>query len=111
VLISKRRGRRHFDGPTEGAEKEKGKERAMKSAKWIYAALIAALAPTAGALAAPGTREEGMGMLMWAFLGFCALVIAAQAIPAIVMALSAVRGVAEGIREKRRATAESKAGA
>ena len=81
----------------------------MKPATKGYLAIIATLVPTANALAVTGTPEETTGLLVWAFLGFLALIVAVQVIPAAFMALSALKGVVEGVRERRRVTADSEA--
>lgn len=39
------------------------------------------------AFAASGVREDNSGLFVWVFLGFCALIIVAQLIPAIMVAL------------------------
>ncbi|MFU8858613.1 MAG: hypothetical protein ACNA8S_16605 [Deferrisomatales bacterium] len=62
-------------------------------------ATIATIANAATALAATGTRVDHSGIFVWAFLGFCALIVAAQVVPAILMAVGAVKGAAAGIRE------------
>lgn len=51
------------------------------------AALPAAAATTAG-------RADHSGILVWAFLGFCALIVVAQLVPALMMALGLVKGAA-----------------
>jgi len=48
----------------------------------FIAALIATLAG-GPALAATGGREDHSSMVVWAFLGFCALIVIAQLLPAI----------------------------
>jgi hypothetical protein len=39
------------------------------------------------AFAASGAREDNSGLLVWIFLGFCAVIIVAQLVPAIMVAL------------------------
>ncbi|TWJ32405.1 hypothetical protein [Geobacter argillaceus] len=39
------------------------------------------------AFAATGAREDNSGLFVWIFLGFCALIIVAQLVPAIMVAL------------------------
>lgn len=75
----------------------------MKTTKRIAATLITTLATAAPALAA-GTREDTSGIYVWVFLGFCALIVAAQIVPAALMVVGAAKGVAEGIRERTHAT-------
>lgn len=72
----------------------------------ILATAILAGATTAPAWAATG-RTDTSGILVWVFLGFCALIIMAQAVPALIMAVLAAKGVAEGLRERKTVTAET----
>ena len=78
----------------------------MKTLMKTYAAVIAAVTPTASALAATGPREDTTGLYVWVFLGVCALIVVAQVAPAIRMTAGAIKGVAEGIKERRAAKAE-----
>jgi len=71
------------------------------TARALYLTAIATAAPVATALAATGTRQDTSGIFVWAFFGFCALIVAAQVVPAILMAIGAAKGAVEGIREKR----------
>ncbi|UFS70935.1 hypothetical protein LPW11_01825 [Geomonas sp. RF6] len=48
------------------------------------------------AFAATG-RQDDSGIFVWAFLGFCALIVVAQVIPALLMMF----GLAKGITSKR----------
>jgi hypothetical protein len=48
------------------------------------------------ALAASGAREDNSGIFVWIFLGFCALIIVAQLMPAVLMML----GFAKGLRKE-----------
>jgi hypothetical protein len=76
------------------------------TAKRLLLTAAATVGPAATALAATGARADTSGLFVWAFLGFCALIVAAQVIPAILMALGAVKGLLEGIREKGTGLAE-----
>lgn len=78
----------------------------MKTLMKTYAAVIATLTPAASALAATGTREDTTGLYVWVFLGVCALIVVAQLAPAIMMTAGAIKGVTEGIKERRAAKAE-----
>lgn len=46
--------------------------------------------------AADATREDNSGLFVWIFLAFCALIVVAQLIPAIMMLL----GVAKGVKKE-----------
>lgn len=78
----------------------------MRELLIVSAGVLAAASPS---LAAGAGREDASGIFVWAFLGFCALIVAAQVVPAVLMMIGAARGVAEGIRERSRVPAEGKA--
>ncbi|MHB8764644.1 MAG: hypothetical protein ACYDA8_09980 [Deferrisomatales bacterium] len=66
------------------------------------ATLTAAILTTAtNALAATAGRVDTSGLYVWAFLGLCALIVTAQVVPAILMALGAARGVGEALAERK----------
>jgi hypothetical protein len=46
--------------------------------------------------AADAAREDNSGLFVWIFLAFCALIVVAQLIPAIMMLL----GVAKGVKKE-----------
>ncbi|MDW7712342.1 MAG: hypothetical protein SCH98_17890 [Deferrisomatales bacterium] len=56
-------------------------------------------AVTAATPALAAGRQDTSGLFVWAFLGFCALIVAAQVVPAILMMVGAARGVAKTIHE------------
>jgi len=43
--------------------------------------------------AASGAREDNSGIFVWIFLGFCALIIAAQLLPALLLMLGFAKGI------------------
>jgi len=53
-----------------------------------------------GAWAAAGTRTDASGVLVWAFLFFCALIVIAQLLPAALMLLGFKKGIVKGQTEK-----------
>ena len=63
------------------------------------ATLIATIAP-ATAFAASSAREDNSGFFVWVFLGFCALIIAAQVVPAALMFFGLVKGIASKTETK-----------
>ncbi len=65
----------------------------MKITSRIAAATLALSAFAAPAFAA-STRSDHSGIVVWAFLGFCALIVAAQLIPAILVMFGFAKGVA-----------------
>lgn len=60
----------------------------------VPGATVAVLIGSASAvLAATGAREDNSGLFVWVFLGFCALIIVAQLIPAIMVALGFAKAI------------------
>lgn len=55
------------------------------------------LGTVAPALAASGAREDNSGIFVWIFLGFCALIIVVQLLPAVMMML----GFAKGLKKEQ----------
>jgi len=55
-------------------------------------ATIAGIIAPATAFASSG-RTDDSGIFVWVFLGFCALIIVAQALPAILMMVGAAKSV------------------
>ncbi len=52
------------------------------------------LVPASAAFAATPAREDNSGIVVWAFLGICALIVVAQLVPAVMVMLGLVKGVA-----------------
>ncbi len=61
------------------------------------------LGTAAPALAASGAREDNSGIFVWIFLGFCALIVVAQLVPALLMML----GFAKGLKKEQPMAKES----
>lgn len=53
----------------------------------------------AGQAGAAGRVDDGSGMVIWGFLGFCALILVGQLLPALVSFLSAKKVVEQAIEE------------
>ena len=62
------------------------------------ATLIGILAPVS-AFAASGNVENS-GIFVWVFLGFCALIVVAQVIPAVLLLTGMVKGVVSVVKEE-----------
>ena len=63
-------------------------------------AAVATLVSAAPAFAAPANSEPS-GLLAWSFLGFCAVIVVAQVMPALMMIVGAVKGLlSEGSEAK-----------
>jgi hypothetical protein len=58
----------------------------------FFNALALSLTPVSLAMASGG-RVDNSGFFVWIFLGFCALIIVSQIIPALLMAVGIVKGV------------------
>ena len=62
---------------------------------------IAGFAPVA-AFASNGRADES-GFFVWVFLGFCALIVVAQVIPAVLLMCGLVKGVSQAVTQKKAA--------
>lgn len=63
------------------------------------ATILATIAP-ATALAATGTREDSSGIFVWVFLGFCALIVVAQVIPAVLLMFGMAKGIKSVVKDE-----------
>ena len=77
----------------------------MEKARIILTTLALSLAAVTPAFAASTTRVYSSGALVLVFLGFCALVVVAQLIPAIMTLVGMIKGYAENRNSE---TAEAK---
>ena len=66
----------------------------------LITTIVGTLAPVT-AMAATGAREDSSGIFVWVFLGFCALIVVAQVIPAVLMATGMVKGVVSVLNEEK----------
>lgn len=55
----------------------------MKNTTRVLLATVSLSLLSSPAWASPGVREDNSPMVIWAFLGFCALIVVAQVLPAI----------------------------
>jgi hypothetical protein len=62
---------------------------------------IAGIIAPATAMAATGMREDNSGIFVWVFLGFCALIVVAQVIPAVLMMTGMIKGVVSVIKDEK----------
>jgi hypothetical protein len=67
------------------------------------ATIMGIIAPTT-AFAASGTSDEGSGIFVWIFLGFFAVIVVGQLIPAVML----ITGLVKGITAKKVVKAEEK---
>ena len=61
-------------------------------------AAVATMVTAAPAFAAP-TYNDHSGLLVWSFLGFCALIVVAQVMPAAMMMVGMVKGFSTEAKE------------
>jgi len=71
----------------------------------ITTGTIALLAPAA-AFAATTGNVDNSGIFVWIFLAFCALIVVAQVIPALLLMFGLVKGVTKVVTEKEAAPAK-----
>ncbi|MBK5274751.1 MAG: hypothetical protein JJE30_06840 [Desulfuromonadales bacterium] len=67
------------------------------------ATIMGIIAP-ATAFAASGASEEGSGIFVWIFLGFFAVIVVGQLIPAVML----ITGLVKGITSKSESKTEAK---
>ena len=58
----------------------------------LITTIAGTLAPVT-AFAANGLSEDNSGIFVWVFLGFCAMIVVAQVIPAVLLATGMVKGI------------------
>ncbi|MCP3175776.1 MAG: hypothetical protein AB7F21_02070 [Desulfuromonadales bacterium] len=63
----------------------------MKATRILSAAASMWIVSVVPALAAAG-REDSSGLVVWVFLGFCALIVVAQLLPAAMMLFGLIKG-------------------
>ena len=61
---------------------------------------IAAIAAAPVSAFASGGRVDDSGIFVWVFLGFCALIVVAQVVPAILLATGMAKGIASVVKEE-----------
>jgi hypothetical protein len=65
----------------------------MRTITNVSAALAMMIGTVSSVFAASGAREDNSGIFVWIFLGFCALIIAAQLLPALMLMLGFAKGI------------------
>ncbi|HBT82333.1 MAG: hypothetical protein A2091_10575 [Desulfuromonadales bacterium GWD2_61_12] len=68
----------------------------MKTTLWTILATIAFLGATNVAGAATASPDDGSQLVVWAFLGMCALIVILQVLPLVVMSFGMVRALFKG---------------
>ena len=64
------------------------------------ATLIGILAPVSAFASDHGLSQDDSGIFVWAFLGFCALIVVSQVIPAVLLATGMIKGVVSVVKEE-----------
>jgi hypothetical protein len=49
---------------------------------------------------AAGERVDDSGIFVWVFLGFCALIVVAQVVPALLLLFGMAKGVASVVKDE-----------
>lgn len=62
--------------------------------------MLMGIAAPATAFAASGVREDSSGVFVWIFLGFCALIVVAQVIPALLLMFGMAKGITSVVKEE-----------
>ena len=79
----------------------------MERLRIFLTLLVLGLTAATPAFAAATTRVYSSGLLVLVFLGFCALVVVAQLIPAIISLVGMIKGTAANARERQAARVRS----
>ena len=83
----------------------------MKTLSTVISAVAISLVTSTAALASSGAATNKVfvsGPLILLFLGFCALVVVIQCIPAILMLYGMIKGTASVVKEEMAPAAEKK---
>jgi hypothetical protein len=67
----------------------------------LITTIAGTLAPVTVFAAANGLSEDNSGIFVWVFLGFCALIVVAQVIPAILLMTGMVKGVVAAVKDEK----------
>ncbi|ABB33131.1 hypothetical protein GeomeDRAFT_1469 [Geobacter metallireducens RCH3] len=76
----------------------------MKSSAPIINALVLLFGSVSSVFAASGAREDNSGIFVWIFLGFCALIVVLQLVPAVLMMLGMAKGLKKELPQEQKAT-------
>ena len=67
----------------------------------LITTIIGTIAPATAFAAANGLSEDNSGIFVWVFLGFCALIVVAQVIPAVLLMTGMVKGAVSVARNEK----------
>jgi len=71
----------------------------------LITTIIGTIAPATAFAADNRLSEDNSGIFVWVFLGFCALIVVAQVIPAVLLMTGMVKGVVSVARNEKVAVA------
>jgi hypothetical protein len=74
----------------------------MKALTKLSLTTLVALLVASPAFASTAGRVDNSGFIVWAFLGFCALIVVAQLVPAILVMFGIVKAVASPAEEAQK---------
>lgn len=66
----------------------------------LITTIVGTLAPVT-AFAANGMSEDTSGIFVWVFLGFCALIVVAQVVPAVLLMTGMVKGLVSVVKDEK----------
>ena len=66
----------------------------------LITTIVGTLAPVSAFAAATNLSADNSGMFVWVFLGFCALIVVAQVVPAALLLTGMVKGVVSVVKEE-----------
>lgn len=76
----------------------------MTNSAPIINTLVLLLGSVSSAFAASGAREDNSGIFVWIFLGFCALIVVLQLMPAVMLMLGMAKGLRKESPQEQKAT-------
>ncbi len=65
----------------------------------LITTIVGTLAPASAFAASSNLSADNSGIMVWAFLGFCALIVVAQVVPAVLLLTGMVKGVVSVVKE------------
>ena len=66
----------------------------------LITTLIGTLAPVSAFASEHGLSQDDSGIFVWVFLGFCAMIVVAQVVPAVLLMVGMAKGVASVVKEE-----------
>ena len=66
----------------------------------LITTIAGTLAPASAFAATSNLSVDNSGIFVWVFLGFCALIVVAQVVPAVLLLTGMVKGVVSVVKEE-----------